>query len=106
MGVSVDKDKKIWQIAVTDTGIGISPTEQQFIFESFRQIDGSTTREYGGTGLGLSITQKMVHMMEGTITVSSQLGKGSTFTVTFPLVQPPNPHEALIQMSQRKTAVN
>lgn len=103
MNVSVDQTKNIWQIAVTDTGIGISPTAQQLIFEEFRQVDGSPTREYEGTGLGLAITQRMVVMMNGSINVSSQMGKGSTFTVTLPLVEPANPQEALIEVMQKKT---
>lgn len=71
-------------VAVTDTGIGISPQDQEHIFTPFRQLASGLTRKYEGTGLGLSISQRIVHMMHGSITVKSQEGRGSTFTVTFP----------------------
>ncbi|MCB9556326.1 MAG: response regulator [Deltaproteobacteria bacterium] len=82
----------VWQTAdqqtalsVTDTGCGISPDKQQAIFESFVQADSSVSRRYGGTGLGLSIASGLVQAMNGTITVESDLGKGSSFTVVVPL---------------------
>lgn len=74
-----------WQIIVSDTGIGIPPHAHEYIFQEFRQVDGSSTRKYGGTGLGLAIAQKLVRLMGGTIQLDSQLGEGSTFTVTLPL---------------------
>jgi len=74
-----------WQIEVKDTGIGIPPHAQNYIFDEFRQVDGSSKRIYGGTGLGLAITRNLARMMGGTISVSSELGKGSTFTVRLPL---------------------
>ncbi|MEB3291592.1 MAG: ATP-binding protein, partial [Synechococcales bacterium] len=71
-------------IAVADTGIGIAPEEIPRIFEEFRQVDQSMTRRHSGTGLGLAITRWLVHMMGGHISVSSQVGQGSTFKVDVP----------------------
>jgi signal transduction histidine kinase len=67
---------------VTDTGIGIAPDDHARIFEDFKQLDNSPTRAYGGTGLGLSICRRLADIIGGDISVKSQLGKGSTFTLT------------------------
>ncbi|MDR1485506.1 MAG: response regulator [Planctomycetaceae bacterium] len=72
-------------VSVSDTGIGIPEDEFDRIFESFEQVDGSTSREYGGTGLGLSITKKLVELHGGTVNVESKVGEGSNFTFTMPL---------------------
>jgi PAS domain S-box-containing protein len=79
-------DADHWALAVTDTGIGIPEEARQYIFEPFRQVDDSTTREYGGAGLGLSIVKQLVTMMDGRVEVKSKVGKGSTFTVILPLM--------------------
>jgi two-component system sensor histidine kinase/response regulator len=69
-------------ISVSDTGMGIPHDKQQVIFESFAQVDGSTTRRFGGTGLGLTISRQLAELMGGRIWVESELGKGSTFHFT------------------------
>jgi signal transduction histidine kinase len=71
-------------IAVSDTGIGIAPEDRDTIFQAFRQVDQSFTRQHSGTGLGLAITQSLVKMMGGKISLDSNLGQGSTFTVEIP----------------------
>lgn len=77
---------KEFRFIVRDTGIGMAEEAVDIIFERFRQIDGKLTRVAGGTGLGLSIVKQIVTLLDGQIEVSSELNKGSTFTITLPLV--------------------
>jgi len=71
---------------ISDTGVGISADAQRFVFDEFRQEDGSATRRYGGSGLGLAIARRLAQLLGGDISLSSQRGKGSTFQVDLPLV--------------------
>ncbi|MFQ5796980.1 MAG: sensor histidine kinase, partial [Candidatus Bipolaricaulia bacterium] len=73
------------RLVVSDTGIGIGKGELNHIFEEFRQGEISNGRVYGGTGLGLAIAKKLVDLLDGDISVDSEVGKGSTFTVSLPL---------------------
>ena len=86
-----DSNNIDFTLEVTDTGVGIEPQNISTIFDKFNQADNSTTREFGGTGLGLALTKQLVDLMNGTITVESEVGKGSTFKVILPfeLVQQP-----------------
>ena len=79
------------QFRLEDTGIGIPKEKQETIFEAFSQVDESTTRRFGGTGLGLAITQRLVHLMEGSISVKSEINRGSTFEFTAKLGRAPLP---------------
>jgi signal transduction histidine kinase len=71
-------------ISVRDTGNGIAPAQLESLFEAFRQGDGSTTRTHGGLGIGLALSRQYARLMGGDLTVASQLGTGSTFTLTIP----------------------
>ncbi len=72
------------EFAVIDTGIGMTPGQQAKLFQEFTQADSSTARQFGGTGLGLAITRRLARMMGGDVSVASESGKGSTFTVCLP----------------------
>ena len=76
---------------ISDTGIGMTPEQLAKLFQPFTQAEASTTRKYGGTGLGLAISKKFCHIMGGDLTVASEPGKGSTFTVSLPLEPRPEP---------------
>lgn len=88
--VNVEKQDGNMAIVVQDTGIGIPPHAREFIFDEFRQVDQSSKRVHGGTGLGLAIVQKLTREMGGTVTLQSEVGMGSTFTVILPLQTKPN----------------
>jgi CheY-like chemotaxis protein len=75
-------------LRVQDTGIGIAPEQLAAIFESFRQLETGLSRNHGGLGLGLAVAQKLIFLLNGSISVDSELGKGSVFTVTLPLKLP------------------
>ena len=76
--------------SIRDTGIGIAKENVPLIFEEFRQLDGSNTRRYGGTGIGLSLAKHLLELHDGRIWVESELGKGSTFYFTLPVIQDEN----------------
>lgn len=78
-------------ITVQDTGIGIAPEHHQLIFELFQQVDGSPTRRFGGMGIGLALARKLARLMEGELTVESNLGTGSIFKLTLPLFSTQQP---------------
>ncbi len=87
------------RIRVSDTGPGIPEEKFGLIFEKFRQIDPSLTREHGGTGLGLAITKELVNMLGGSITVESEVDRGSTFTVTLPISAPKEAQRTLVPLN-------
>ncbi len=81
----IQEFQKYVVVSVSDQGIGIDEDDFEIVFDEFRQVDGSLTREYNGTGLGLAISKKLVEMHRGHIWVTSQQGKGSTFYFTLPV---------------------
>jgi CheY-like chemotaxis protein len=99
-----ENDKVSLHFTVKDTGIGIPKEKQAKIFESFSQVDSSTTRKYGGTGLGLSICKQLTELMGGKIWVESEISKGSTFHLTLPsiIVEKPEGKEEKIESPEIK----
>ena len=79
-----DREDDTVRISVSDTGIGIAPEEQEAVFEEFRQVGSDQARKSEGTGLGLALARKFVELHGGRIWVASEVGKGSTFTITIP----------------------
>ena len=84
--VAMEADGDRFAFRVSDTGVGISPEAQQFVFDEFRQEDGSATRRFGGSGLGLALARQLARLLGGDVTLSSTTGQGSTFVVDLPLI--------------------
>lgn len=103
--LAVEQSEPGWIIfQVSDTGIGMTPTQQAKLFQSFTQADASTTRRYGGTGLGLVITRQFCELMGGSIQVESEAEQGTTFTIRLPkTVQPLGPTQMGLPQAQAKT---
>ena len=85
VSLQISSAKDMLKFDIKDTGIGIPDDEQKYIFEEFRQVDGSTTKKYGGTGLGLAICKKIADLLGGEISVASKAGDGATFSFSVPL---------------------
>ena len=83
--LKAEADTKYVTISVMDTGVGIAKEEQDLIFQKFRQSGNPLTREHAGTGLGLSIVRELCKLLGGEVTLQSELGRGSTFTVRLPM---------------------
>lgn len=89
------------RFTVEDTGIGVPEEKREIIFEPFRQADGSTTRKFGGTGLGLSICARLIAQMKGELSLTSEAGRGSTFSFVIPLPELTSPQERRDGLDQR-----
>jgi signal transduction histidine kinase len=84
VSVSAQRVDSRVEISVTDTGVGIRPEDQELVFEEFRQVGGDHLRTAQGTGLGLALARRFVELHGGELTLKSELGRGSTFTLTLP----------------------
>lgn len=97
LNMSANHAEQTWILSVADTGIGIPPHAINIIFEEFRQLDGSYSRAYKGSGLGLAITRNLARMMGGKISVKSEIGSGSTFTVVMPMIIQQTAHPIVLE---------
>ena len=102
--VSLHYNENNMQIDVTDTGVGIEKDKQEYIFDEFRQADGSTSRRFGGTGLGLSIARKYARMLGGDVFVNSSPGHGSVFTLIFPLADQAKDYKDFVEEKAKEQA--
>lgn len=89
-----DGDERV-RVTVSDNGPGIAAEQQEHVFEKFRQLDASVTREHSGTGLGLAISRELTHMLGGSLRLESELGRGATFVVELPIECPEIAHRAM-----------
>ncbi|MBN1125981.1 MAG: CBS domain-containing protein [Sedimentisphaerales bacterium] len=95
-----DRNRAFIRFDVEDTGIGIGPEQQETIFDVFSQADSSTTRKFGGTGLGLAITRQLAELLGGTLTMSSQMNRGSVFSLIIPANVKPDEQPSLDKYEQ------
>lgn len=104
----VSKSDGAWFVtSVVDNGVGIAPEDQKLIFEKFRQTESTLTRKYGGTGLGLSIVRELVKLLGGDeVQLTSELGRGSTFTIRLPVLLKEKPNEDLLLSEESGEPVN
>ncbi len=92
----VDRTRAFLRFEVTDSGIGIAPAARKLLFQEFSQVEGTRTRRFAGTGLGLAICARLTELMGGTVGLSSELGKGSTFWFTVPLQEAKGKQQAAV----------
>lgn len=102
VGARVEEGRLLLNLTVSDTGIGIAPEDRSRIFQPFEQVDSSLTRRYGGSGLGLAIAHRLCAWMQGTLSVESELGKGSVFTAAVRLDLDPAVPPAGIRLEGRR----